>query len=72
MHHQPQRCTAGCSAGALAAYTQLLLVPLMARMSDPLPAVRRRAAPTFAALVALVPLAQVGCALCPYITSRGR
>ncbi len=48
-----------CHAGSLAAYTQLLLVPLMARMSDPLPVVRRTASPTFAALVALVPLAQV-------------
>jgi len=46
-------------AGSLAAYTQLLLVPLMARMSDPLPSVRGTASPTFAALVALVPLAQV-------------
>lgn len=46
-------------AGKLAAYTQLLVVPLMARMSDPLPAVRRAASPTFAALVALLPLAQV-------------
>jgi hypothetical protein len=36
----------------------------MARMSDPLPAVRRTAAPTFAALVALVPLAQVCSAPC--------
>ena len=46
-------------AGQLAAYTQLLVVPLMARMSDPLPPVRRAASPTFAALVALLPLAQV-------------
>ena len=53
----------GATAGKLAAYSQLLIVPLMARMSDPLPAVRRTAAPTFAALVALVPLAQVCSAL---------
>ena len=47
------------NAGKLAAYTQLLVVPLMARMSDPLPAVRRAASPAFAALVALLPLVQV-------------
>lgn len=39
-------------------YLQLLVVPLMARMSDPLPPVRSTAAPAFAAIVALVPLAQ--------------
>lgn len=46
-------------AERLVPYLQLLVVPLMARMSDPLPAVRTTAAPAFAAIVALVPLAQV-------------
>ena len=55
----PQQPPASRAAGQLAAYTQLLVVPLMARMSDPLPRVRRGASPTFAALVALLPLAQV-------------
>ena len=60
------RATWCARAGSLAAYTQLLLVPLMARMSDALPAVRRTASPTFAALVALVPIAQVSAHKCPH------
>lgn len=48
-----------CGAVRLVPYLQLLVVPLLGRMSDPLPAVRRLAAPAFASIVALVPLAQV-------------
>jgi TATA-binding protein-associated factor len=44
----------------LVAYTVLLVVPLLGRMSDPLPAVRGPATTCFGALVALLPLAQVG------------
>ncbi len=46
-------------AERLVPYLQLLVVPLMGRMSDALPLVRRLAAPTFATIVSLVPLAQV-------------
>ena len=46
-------------AERLVPYLQLVVVPLLARMSDPLPPVRTTAAPAFAAIVALVPLAQV-------------
>ncbi|KAK9823112.1 hypothetical protein WJX72_000353 [[Myrmecia] bisecta] len=42
----------------LVAYSILLVVPLMGRMSDPLLAVRRMATAAFAAVVALLPLAQ--------------
>ena len=44
---------------AMVAYLFLLVVPLMARMSDPADAVRANAAEAFAACVALLPLAQV-------------
>ena len=47
------------TAERLVPYLQLVVVPLMARMSDPLAPVRAMAAPAFAAIVALVPLAQV-------------
>ncbi len=43
----------------LVAYTVLLVVPLLGRMSDPLPAVRAPASACFGQLVALLPLAQV-------------
>eukprot|EP00192_Tetraselmis_astigmatica_P001352 CAMPEP_0117692082 /NCGR_PEP_ID=MMETSP0804-20121206/26113_1 /TAXON_ID=1074897 /ORGANISM="Tetraselmis astigmatica, Strain CCMP880" /LENGTH=1797 /DNA_ID=CAMNT_0005505457 /DNA_START=126 /DNA_END=5519 /DNA_ORIENTATION=+ len=42
----------------LAAHTVLLLVPLLGRMADPLPGVRRAATAAFAHLVELLPLAQ--------------
>ena len=40
-------------------YLQLLVVPLLGRMTDSLPAVRWLATPAFAAIMPLVPLAQV-------------
>lgn len=42
----------------LVPYTVLLVVPLLRRMSDPVAAVRRRAALCFGGLTALLPLAQ--------------
>jgi hypothetical protein len=45
-------------------YLQLLVVPLLGRMTDPLPAVRNLAAPAFASIVSLVPLSQVMLAAC--------
>jgi len=42
----------------LAPYCVLLLVPLMGRMSDPVPEVRDLATRSFAALVPLLPLAR--------------
>lgn len=48
-----------CAAERLVPYLQLLVVPLLGRMSDAQPAVRRLAAPAFAVIVALMPLAQV-------------
>ena len=43
---------------ALAPYCVLMLVPLMGRMSDPVPAVREMATKSFASLVPLLPLAR--------------
>lgn len=57
--HQQKEIHLNVYAERLVRYLQLLVVPLMGRMSDPLPAVRRLAAPTFATVVSLVPLAQV-------------
>ncbi len=45
----------------LVPYANLLVVPLMALTSDPLADVRMAATSAFAATVALLPLAQVGC-----------
>lgn len=45
---------------ALVPYCLLVVVPLMGRMSDAQPLARELAARTFAAVVALMPLAQVG------------
>ncbi len=44
----------------LVPYCLLVVVPLMGRMSDAQPLARELAARTFAAVVALMPLAQVG------------
>ncbi len=44
---------------ALLPFSALLVVPLMAAVSDPAPAVRARAASAFADVVALLPLAVV-------------
>lgn len=46
---------------AIVPYLLLLVVPVMGRMSDPLPEVRQLATATFAPIVALLPLAQVTC-----------
>jgi hypothetical protein len=48
-----------CAAERLVPYLQLLVVPLLGRMTDSLPAVRCLATPAFAAIMPLVPLAQV-------------
>lgn len=45
---------------ALVPYSLLVVVPLMGRMSDAQPLARALAARSFAAVVALMPLAQVG------------
>jgi TATA-binding protein-associated factor len=42
----------------LVPYTIMLVVPLLRRMSDPVPAVRKKAALCFGSLTALLPLAQ--------------
>lgn len=44
---------------AIVPYLLLLVVPVMGRMSDPVPEVRQLATATFAPIVALLPLAQV-------------
>lgn len=44
----------------LVPYALLVVVPLMGRMSDAQPLARALAARTFASVVALMPLAQVG------------
>ena len=43
---------------AIVPYSLLVIVPLMGRMSDPLPSVRAMASKAFASVVALLPLAQ--------------
>ena len=48
-------------ATAVVPYLLLLVVPVMARMSDPVAEVRQPATATFAPIVALLPLAQVTC-----------
>lgn len=48
----------GTKGEALAAYSALLVVPLLARMSDPSPAVRHLTTRSFAALVPLLPLSR--------------
>lgn len=48
----------------LVPYLLLVLVPLMGRMSDSEAAVRQAATATFAPVVALLPLAQVGGCAC--------
>ncbi len=57
-------------AERLVAYLQLLVVPLMGRISDALPSVCRLAAPAFAAVVALVPLAQAGAGCLPRLRAQ--
>lgn len=54
-----------CAAERLVPYLQLLVVPLLGRMTDSLPAVRCLATPAFAAIMPLVPLAQVLSAIAP-------
>jgi hypothetical protein len=54
-----------CAAERLVPYLQLLVVPLLGRMTDSLPAVRCLATPAFATIMPLVPLAQVMSAAAP-------
>ena len=49
---------AGALGGCDAAHALPLVVPLMARIGDPLPGVRGAATAAFASAVALIPLAQ--------------